>query len=160
MLLSDHTSSVELRPLRYQFPAARGDSYDDNWLVIGGAVTTPDGSWSFADPCLLVPEARQISAWLRSVAAEKVAVTGPDTEGSLSPDTSFIEPALALSLADRTDNGALIRVHLSLEAAPPWQQGDDGTDIYQYFVEMRLDTAALLRQADRWDLALHSFPPR
>ncbi|WP_432747908.1 WapI family immunity protein [Streptomyces sp. JH002] len=121
-----------------------------------GAVTTPDGSWSFADPCLLVPEARQISAWLRADAAGKVAVTRPDTEGSLSPDTSFVEPALAVSLADRTDNGAVLRVRLSLDAAPPWQQGDDSADTYQNFVEMRPDTAVLLRQADRWDLALHS----
>ncbi|MFJ5850868.1 hypothetical protein [Streptomyces sp. NPDC092903] len=99
-----------------------------------------------------------MSAWLRAVAAGTVAVTGPDAEGWLSPDTWFVEPVLAVSLADRSDSGAVIRVHLSLEAAPPWQQGDDGADIYQYFVELRLDTAALLREADRWDLALDSFP--
>ncbi|MEU6867767.1 hypothetical protein ABZ924_31800 [Streptomyces sp. NPDC046876] len=90
----------------------------------------------------------------------RVAVTGHDAEGWLSPDTWFVEPVLALSLADRSDSGAVIRVHLSLEAAPPWQQEDDGADIYQYFVEMRLDTAALLREADQWDLALDSFPAR
>ena len=28
--------TVDLRPLRYQFPTAGGDTYDDNWLVIGG----------------------------------------------------------------------------------------------------------------------------
>jgi hypothetical protein len=47
-----------------------------------------------------------------------------------------------------------------LEAAPPWQQGDNRTDIYQYFVKVRVDTAALLDAADRWDLALASFPNR
>jgi hypothetical protein len=57
VLLSDHGSSVELHPLRYRFPATRGDSYDDNWLVIGGTVVTPEGSRSFADPCLLTGEA-------------------------------------------------------------------------------------------------------
>ncbi|MDQ0828196.1 hypothetical protein QF032_000040 [Streptomyces achromogenes] len=160
MLLGDHASSVELCPLRYQFAAVRGDSYDDNWLVIGGSVATPQGSWTFADPCLLAHEARQVSAWLRAVAAGTVAVTEPDAEGWLSPDTWFVEPVLAVSLADRSDSGAAIRVHLSLEAAPPWQQENDGADVYQYFVELRLDTAVLLREADRWDLALDSFPAR
>ncbi|MGW4034408.1 WapI family immunity protein [Streptomyces sp. NPDC004838] len=165
MLLSDHASSVELRLLRYQFPEVRGDSYDDNWLVVGGAVTTPEGSWSFADPCLLTHEAGEVSAWLRAVAVGTVAVgtvavIGPDAEGSLSPDMWFVEPVLAVSLADRGDSETVIRVHLSLEAAPPWQQGDDRADIYQYAVEVRMDTAALLHAADQWDLALTSFPTR
>ncbi|WP_370129306.1 hypothetical protein [Streptacidiphilus sp. EB103A] len=160
MLLSDHASSVELCPLRYQFATVRGDSYDDNWLVIGGKVTTSEGSWSFADPSLLTHEARQVSAWLRAVAAGTVAVTGPDAEGYLSPDTWFVEPVLAVSLADRADSGVVIRVHLSLEAAPPWQQGDGGADIYQYFVEVRMDAATLLDAADQWDLAMDSFPAR
>ncbi len=146
--------------MRYQFPAARGDSYDDNWLVIGGSVTIPEGSWSFADPCLLTDEARQVAAWLRAVAAGTVAVTGPDTDGWLSPDTWFVEPVLAFSLAGRNERGLVLRVHLSLEGAPPWQLGNDGAGIYQYVVEVQLDAAALLRAADEWDLALESFPPR
>lgn len=47
MRLSDDPSSIDLRPLRYQFPTVMGDTYDDNWLVIGGSVPTPHGSWSF-----------------------------------------------------------------------------------------------------------------
>jgi hypothetical protein len=160
VLLRDHANSVELRPLRYQFARVRGNSYDDNWLVIGGKVATPEGSWSFAAPALLIHEAREVSAWLRAVAAGTIAVTGPDDVGYLSPDTWFVEPVLAVSLTDRDDNGAVIRVHLSLEAAPPWQQGDDGADIYQYFVEVRMDATALLHEADQWDLALDSFPAR
>jgi len=160
MLLSDHASSVELCPLRYQFATAQGDSYDDNWLVIGGKVSTPEGSWSFADPSLLIHEARQLSVWLRAVAVGTIAVTEPDDEGWLSPDTWFTEPVLAVSLAGRDDGGAVIRVHLSLEAASPWQQGDDGADIYQYFVEVRMDDVGLLHTADEWDLALDSFPAR
>ncbi|AWW35337.1 WapI family immunity protein [Streptomyces cadmiisoli] len=161
MLLNDLTSSVDLRPVRYQFATVRGDSYDDNWLVIDGTVTTPEGSWSFADPCLLTDEAREVSAWLRAVAAGTVAVTEPDDEGELSPDAEFIEPVMAFSLANRSESGtAVIRVHLSLEAAPPWQQGDDGADIYQYVVEVSLDAPALLHAADQWNLSLASLPPR
>ncbi|MBO7938439.1 MULTISPECIES: WapI family immunity protein [Streptomyces] len=129
MRLSDHANTVDLRPLRYQFP------------TVGG------------DPCLLTHEAR-------AVAAGAVAVSGPDDDGELSPDTWFVEPVLAFSLAARDDAGAVLRVHLSLEAAPPWQQGDDGADIYQFFVEVRLDKAALLHAADEWEVALASFPTR
>jgi hypothetical protein len=160
VLLSDHASSVELWPVGYQFPAAGDNSYDDNWLVIGGAVTTPEGSWRFTDPGLLTDEAREVTSWLRAVAAGTVEVTGPDAEGWLDPNTWFVEPVLAFSLADRSEGRAVIRVHLSLEASPPWQQGDDKPDIYQYVVEVRVDTAALLHAADQWDLALASFPPR
>ncbi|KPC80625.1 hypothetical protein [Streptomyces sp. NRRL S-4] len=161
MLLNDLSSSVDLRPVRYQFATVRGDSYDDNWLVIDGTVMTPEGSWSFADPCLLTAEARQVSAWLRAVAAGTVDVTEPDTEGELSPDTWFIEPVVAFSLANRiAGETAVIRVHLSLEAAPPWQQGEDRADIYQHVVEVRLDAAALVHAADQWDLSLASLPSR
>lgn len=99
MLLNDLASSVGLRPVRYQFGTVRSDSYDDNWLVLDGTVITPEGSWSFTDPCLLTDEARHVSAWLRAVAAGTVAVTEPDGEGELSPDTWFIEPVVAFSLA-------------------------------------------------------------
>lgn len=153
-------NSVELRPLRYQFAATRGDRYDDNWLVIGGKVTTPEGGWSFADPSLLTHEADEITGWLRGAAQGTVAVTLPDTEGYVSPDTWFNEPVLAFSLADRSEAGAVIRLHLSMEAAPPWQQGDHSVDIYQYFVKVHVDAAALLHAADQWDLALASFPTR
>lgn len=160
VLLSDHASSVELCPLRYQFATVQGNPYDDNWLVLGGTVTTTAGSWSFADPSLLTHEARQVAAWLRAVAAGTVSVIQPDAEGYLSPDTWFTEPVLAFSLSARSEAGAVIRLHLSLEAAPPWQQVDDRADIYQYFVEVHVDTAALLHAADQWDLALASFPTR
>ncbi|WP_453849113.1 WapI family immunity protein [Streptomyces violascens] len=52
-----------------------GDSYDDNRLAIDGTVTTPEGSWSFADLRLLTDEARQVASWLCSVAAAALAVT-------------------------------------------------------------------------------------
>ncbi|MFF1299068.1 MULTISPECIES: hypothetical protein [unclassified Streptomyces] len=90
-----------------------------------------------------------------------MSATEPDSEGDLSPDIEFIEPLLAFSLADRSEDGAVvIRVHLSLAASPPWQQGNDGADVHQYVVEVHMDTAALLHAADQWDLALMSFPSR
>jgi hypothetical protein len=159
MVVSDQVNKIELQPVRYQFPAVQTGS-DGNWLIIDGAVTTPEGHWSFADPCLLTDEAREVGAWLRGMAEGTVAVTGPDREGLLSPDTSFTEPVLAFSLADRSERDAVIRVHLSLEALPPWRQGANRPDIYQYVVQVRMHSSALLRAADEWDLALASFPTR
>lgn len=68
---------------------------------------------------------------------------------------------MAFSLANRIAGGAaVIRVHLPLEAAPPWQQGEDRADMYQYVAEVRLDATALLLAADQWDLPLASLPAR
>lgn len=156
-------NSVGLRPLRYQFASPSRDPYDDNWLIIAGEVTTPEGSWSFAEPCLLTDEAQSVSVWLRAVAAGRVGATGPDSEGGLSPALSFMEPCLAFSVADRDDGesgGAVVRVHLSLEAAPPWQQDEDAEYLYQFTVDVRLDTDVLLAAADAWSLELSPFPAR
>ncbi|MGW3817387.1 WapI family immunity protein [Streptomyces sp. NPDC005046] len=117
-VLSDQASSAELRPLRYEFATVRGKRYDDNWLVVGGTVATPEGTWSFTDPSLLTHEARQVADWLRAVAAGTVTVTRPDAEGYFSPDTWFDEPVLAFSLADRSEVGAVIRLHLSWRRHP------------------------------------------
>ncbi|MFK4687103.1 WapI family immunity protein [Streptomyces pristinaespiralis] len=87
-------------------------------------------------------------------------MTEPDTDGTPTPDASFIEPVLAFSLADRNEDSTVLRVHLSLEAAPPWRHGDDAPDIYQHTVELQLNTAALHHAADQWELALALFPTR
>ncbi|WP_443046355.1 WapI family immunity protein [Streptomyces sp. NBC_00335] len=110
-------------PLSYQFPHAGTNPFDGNWLVISGAVTTSEGSWAFADPCLLTGEAREISAWLRAAAAGRVAVTGLDAEGELSPDLWFTEPVLAFSLADRTEGSVLLR------STSPWKRHPHGSRV-------------------------------
>ncbi|WP_455712498.1 WapI family immunity protein [Streptomyces goshikiensis] len=102
MLLGDHANSVELCPLRYQFSEVRGDSNDDNWLVVGDTATTPEGIWSFTDPCLLTNEAREVSAWLRARwlrgrlrrPGQMPTATCPRTRGSSSrswPSASSVE---------------------------------------------------------------------
>jgi hypothetical protein len=165
--LSDHANSVGLRPLRHRFPTGGGDPFDDNWLVIGGSVTTPHGGWSFADACLLTHEARAVAVRLRAVAAGTVAVSGPGADGEPSPDREFVEPVLAFGLAGRDESGAVLRVHLAHEGAPPRRRGHDGADPSPYpveprpyLVEVRMDTAALLYAAGEWDRALVPFPDR
>ncbi|MGW2116965.1 WapI family immunity protein [Streptomyces zhihengii] len=160
MILAGGDHRFALTPVRYQFPEAEGCPYDDNWLVVRGEVTTPGGSWTFVDPALLVGEAHRVTAWLRGAAAGTVAVTEPDHDG-VWPDTWFTEPVLAFSLAARGDDATLaVRVHLSLEALPPWRTGDDRPDIYQYWVHVLVGTDELRAAADAWAEALAAFPTR
>ncbi|MFE5095020.1 hypothetical protein ACFRCI_32880 [Streptomyces sp. NPDC056638] len=150
MLLTDQEHRIELRPLRYRFPAVIGDRYDDNWLVVEGEVTTPEASWSFTDPCLLTEEARQISPWLRAAGGETLT-------GTL-PDLSFLEPVLSFSHAAGGDGAGALRVHLCYEAAPAWRAGGKNPDAC--VIEIRATAEGLRRAADEWDRCLAPFPPR
>ncbi|MEV7087256.1 hypothetical protein AB0O07_15360 [Streptomyces sp. NPDC093085] len=158
MRLADQAAGIDLRPLRYQFPEVSGNRWDDNWLVIGAEVTTPAASWSFTDACLLVDEAIQMSAWLRAVADGRTLDATPDPEGSLAPSLIFLEPVLAFSQVRWHDGRGVVRVHLSLEAAPPQPNGD--LDIYQYAIDIETDRAGLMRAADDWGQGLTQFPSR
>ncbi|MGC0314397.1 WapI family immunity protein [Kitasatospora acidiphila] len=163
MLLTSHeprVDRIELRPVRYQFGSVRGDYYDDNWLIITGAVATEAGRWSFTEPALLVDEARKLARWLRRAAGGWVPVSEPAADGELSPDLHFLEPLVAFSLADRAGDRLVLRVHLSLEAAPPWQPDDDGDEIHQFAIEIPCDAAALTAAADAWSAELAAFPAR
>jgi hypothetical protein len=159
MLLVGNGCSVELSPLRYQFTETCGDRYDDNWLVTGGEVATGSERWSFADPALLIDECSLVSAWLRAVAAGTVVATERDADGLLEPGLSFLEPVVAFSVAGHRGRTAVIRVHLSLEAAPPALAGTGG-ELYQYAVEAEADEIGLRAAADRWDAQCARFPPR
>ncbi|MFJ4551192.1 hypothetical protein ACIP4X_18510 [Streptomyces sp. NPDC088817] len=139
---------------------ARGDRWDDNWLVIRAEVTAPAASWSFTDACLLVDEARKLSAWLRAVADGRRPDAKPDSEGLLAPDLSFLEPVLAFSQVRWHDGTGVLRVHLSLEALPPQLQHDEDLDLHQHVIEIETDRTELMRAAEEWDRLLARFPLR
>ncbi len=155
---------IELRPVRYQFPGNAGDGrgrdWDANWLVVRGDIRTADGrSWTFEDPWLTTWEARALGLWLRGVVSGETLPTpfdGSKDERLLV----FTEPNVALSLEERTDNSALIRVHLSLEAGPPWLRGKAGPDIFEYFVVIGVPLNRVTAAVDDWDQELASFPER
>jgi hypothetical protein len=162
-LLSADGALLELRPIGYQFganPQAEvGADWDANWLVVHGDVRTAEGhGWSFTDPCLTTWEAREIGSWLRGVVAGLVA---PATERPEEADLlCFTEPNVALSLVGRSEGRVQVRVHLSLEALPPWLGEGVRPDIFAYFVGFDLSIDALAVAAEEWDRDCERFPVR
>lgn len=144
----------------YEFPAATGSGpqdWDANWLIIVGSVRSPEASWTFRDPSLTAWEALRLANWLRSVAdgSQHPHPVGPDADDGYM--LVFTEPNLAFSYQARTEEAAVIRVYLSLEAAPP-QFPDD--DIYDHYVELTLSPADVHAAATQWESELMAYPVR
>ncbi len=162
-LTSTDGTVVELRPVRYQFPAAVGAGprdWDANWLVIRGDVHLPDERhWHFLDPCLTTWEGADLAGWLRSVAAGEVeARPFPGDEERL---LVFTEPNLGFSLAATGGGVRDVRVHFSLEAAPPWSNPPaPDAELYDFFVIVSTTVGDLTRAIDEWDGQRAAFPPR
>lgn len=161
-LSSDGGSMVLLSPMGYQFPAQAGSGdqdWDANWLIVAGSVIAEDGRrWSFRAPCLTTWEARSLTDWLRAAAAGEVAPVNSKDGVEEDDLLTFTEPTLALSLLTFTEDEAVVRVHLSLEAAPP--HVSDPTDLYAFSVRLRLSLTALTAAADDWERELAPFPTR
>lgn len=161
-LNSTNRATVRLRPVRYQFPSSAKPGaerdWDANWLVIEGQVRTHEGQeWSFSDPCLTTWEARSLSGWLRSVAAGTVEPTAWGSGDE--PILMFTEPNVAFTLAERDAQTVSLRIHLSLEARPPWLTVDD-VDLFEYFVVITLPPGDVAAAADEWDRQIAEFPER
>lgn len=160
-LVSVDGASVDLRPLRYEFPGIAGagpGDWDANWLVVAGNVRLADGrGWSFSEPCLTTWEARSLGSWLRGVVNGTVRPTAFDGDDEDALET-FTEPNLAVSLAARSGGSAVVRVHCSLESRPPWH--GDGFDIFGFFVSLDVPLPALAAAAGEWDRELAAFPVR
>lgn len=147
---------VTLEPVRYEFANPAGDEWDDNWLVISGDVSAPDAAWRFTVPCLTTFEAKQISAWLRSVASGDIPVSIIGDAGVV-PSLEFTEPNLAFSVDRYQDASTLVRVHFALESKPVGQRSDDQDE---FWVEVAVTAADLDSAADEWDEALSVLPDR
>lgn len=155
--------SLQLDVLGYQF-GAQGSKvtdwdWDANWLLVKSTVTPGDRrGWSFTDACLTTFEARQLADWLRGVALGEVQ-PGPFDAESLEGLLWFTEPALAFSLADRSAEHVMIRVHLSLEALPV-DVAPEQVEIYEYFVVVRMAPADLALAVEDWRRELSAYPVR
>lgn len=164
LLTSSDGASVELRLTRDEFPlmpAGRGDE-DENWLVIHGRVRTASGeAWTFDDPCLTTDEARAIGDWFRAAAEGLVPVVEGPTEDSQEL-LAFLEPNLGSSVAARTGDSLVVRVHLSLEAVAgrPEAGEDELHDHDACAVPLHVRREELLAAARAWEEDNRPFPRR
>ena len=172
MKLSSGRTGIDLTPLAYEFPAAPpsppGDrSWDCNWIVVRGVVTTPKGAWQFEDACMTTWEAHNLAAWLRLVGAGDVAVEPFDTA---DPDRlwyaeprgllMFTEPTVAFSVAAYDAEAVTLRVHLSLAGRAPWDVDGPSVEVFEDFFLLSVDRTAITVAADIWERELHAFPER
>jgi hypothetical protein len=160
-LASDDGVAVDLSPLRYEFGSASAPrDWDANWLVIAANVSLPDGrSWSFNDPCLTTWEARELGSWLRDILSGNVQPSALASDGD-ERLLAFTEPNLAFSLVGRNDETVTVRVYFSLESSPPWVQGSDDADLFDFFVEVWPTHQALRDAVASWERELAAFPER
>ena len=146
--------------LGYEFPNNHDGIFDSNWLIIDGAVQHGGLHWRFREPSLLVDEGIRLLSWLVEVGDGEAQPEAPDTTHRIWPDLYFTEPNLAFSVGSRTGPLVELRVHLSLESGPPVQDAKDRLDIYQYFVNLQMDTDAVKKAAEDWSIELEPFPVR
>lgn len=155
-------SAIHLSVLGYQYSARASKvaerDWDANWLTVRGAVAPADhAEWSFTDACLTTFEARELADWLGAVAHGEVVPSHFDTE-SMEGLLWFTEPALAFSVADRTAEHVVIRVHLSLEALPHAPQ--ERPDLFEHYLEVRMTPSELAVAVEDWRRELSAYPVR
>jgi hypothetical protein len=157
-ITGDGGVTVELEPLRWQFPADAGES-DDEWLVVGGRIDPGGESWSFADPCLLMTDARDLADWLFAASEGRVEPAPRGEDGQPEPDLVFLEPALGFSVIAYQEQGLFIRVYFTAEAAPPWLRADDPHHA-RSIVDLHLNSDRLAAAAREWTRQLNALPSR
>ena len=157
----DGYSGFSLSPVRYQFPAVSGDSFDDNWLVVKGGARSASESWSFEDPALLTADALEIRDWLCRVAEQTEPVQDFGNEEHNEPGLTFIEPNIAFSVKGYFPDGATVRVHLSLESSPRSRRVDERHfALYGYWLEISASSEMFSRASVEWEGELALFPER
>lgn len=136
MLLRDLRTSIELVVGGYQFPdIGSGDqpddpeSWDSNWLIIHGTVTTDAGSpWSFRQPCLTTWDVTQLADWFQNVAAGLIRTLPPEArelnkasfeESGPAGWLTFTEPHLSFAVGAQSEARVELLIGLSHELARP-----------------------------------------
>ena len=157
-ITANNGAAVTLDPLRWQFPSNTGD-WDDQWLIIDGHVDLGAESWSFTDPCLLMAEARGLTAWLRAASEGRISLDPRSIGEEPQPSLSFMEPALGFSVAAHNESDLVVRVHLTAEGAPP-RLRDHDPHLAHHIVDLQVHPDELFAAADTWKQQLDALPAR
>ncbi len=144
MLLRDLRTSIELVVGSYQFPdIGSGDqpedpeSWDSNWLIVQGTVTTEAGSpWSFRQLCLTTWEVAESADWCQNVAAGLVPLLPPEAreldnasfyESIRAGRLTFTEPNLSFGVG--AQSAARMELRLPRAGPRPRSLKNGGTQI-------------------------------
>ena len=157
-LESDDGAELSLLPVRYEFDGQTIDPFDD-FIVVTAQVRLADGrTWTFTDAALLAKEAARIPSWLRNVRSEPTIVPEPDPDDrDEATMLTFLEPLIAFGVASHHGDHSVVRVHLTLEGLPPW---DDEETFHDFVVPLRLHDAQCRVAAAQWERDLLPFPLR
>jgi hypothetical protein len=156
ILLDRSHQSVRLIPVKYEFGGPKSDGPTEDWIVVEGEVVSEEGAWTFQGAALDAAECPMLGKWLMEAAHSKVLPTEPDDD----PTLTFIEPALAFSVASYGNQVVRLRVHLGYEAAPPWQDIDERMSRWTFFVQLTVGIGDLEVAAADWNREAGVFPPR
>jgi len=148
-LTGPNKTAFSLTIVGYQYPAMATARYDSNWLDIHVEVTTPQGTWSTTDPCLLTYEVRTLADWLDAIDAHK----------SVNPICSFIEPCLRFELHTDGHGQQLLRISFEQELRPPWAQANS-TNQEDIWIEFPLTTTDIARAVQSLRAELERYPQR
>ena len=109
--LTENNKRLELDVLGYEFPDAKGDYYDANWLNVG--IRYDDGSLSFrqVDSCLLAFELEELTETL------DVILEGRES-GTI---TDFMEPYLTFAVT-RTEETYAVQLRFVYDTDGPWKE--------------------------------------
>lgn len=120
LLAGANGNELELSIVGYQFPDVEHDPWDSNWLLVALRVVSPKGTWEVVDPCLTTWEAKNLMAWLVTVA----------TRDPASTPLAFTEPNLTFTARQkpRSLKRVLLRACFQLELRPPWLGRGGGSD--------------------------------
>ena len=106
-------NAFEAVMLGYEHPNVTEDWWDSNWLIMNGAVATPETSWRFVEPCVTTFELAGLADWLQTLR------DGPPA----SAEYAFAEPNLVFSWSRLPS--PVLRVRLAHASAPPGSASDD-----------------------------------
>jgi len=169
-LISPDGSELKLSIVGYESASIDGIGGDE-WLEIQILVRHPRGTWETTGPFLRTVEVGALATWFDAVAAEAPMINRETFRESGHPlpagfpnlrlfdSMEFMEPNLRLTLMERTDEYAIIRVYFELEARPSWAHAS-GAGREDLWVDLRASAVDLRSASQSLRAQLSTFPDR
>ena len=132
-----NNQKVELKITGYQFPDAKQDSLDSNWLNIFINVHSNLGNWQTVDPSLMASEFKELIQWFKDLSVNK---------GAEYHDLYFTEPNLGFDFVKSEDGIKYVKMIFSAESKP-----QSAKEYQDYFIDFQFSNEELNRIADELD---------